>query len=166
MTRAFPQAGRIDPSAIILHPEELVVGQHARIEAFCFIAAPVEMAPYAVIQPGVRVLGEERLILEWGAVLGCNSVVLTTLARPDWHMSDALPPSLKELEHGRVRIEAEAFIEPNVLLLPGVLVGRGAIVRAGSRVERDVPPWTILHPNGSLTPRPYEGVREPKYHRL
>jgi len=43
-----------------------------------------------------------------------------------------------------VRIEAWADIGTNAVVLPGVTVGRGAIVGAGAVVTHDVPPFAIV----------------------
>jgi acetyltransferase-like isoleucine patch superfamily enzyme len=43
-----------------------------------------------------------------------------------------------------VRIEAWADIGTNAVILPGVTVGRGAIVGAGAVVTHDVPPFSIV----------------------
>jgi acetyltransferase-like isoleucine patch superfamily enzyme len=49
-----------------------------------------------------------------------------------------------DLEIKPVRIEAWADIGTNAVILPGVTVGRGSIVGAGSVVTRDVPPFSIV----------------------
>lgn len=46
-----------------------------------------------------------------------------------------------------VRIKDYAFIGTRALLLPGVTIGRGAVVAAGSVVTRDVPDHTIVAGN-------------------
>ncbi len=43
-----------------------------------------------------------------------------------------------------VKIEDYVFIGPRVIILPGVNIGRGAIVAAGAVVTKDVPPFTIV----------------------
>jgi maltose O-acetyltransferase len=56
-----------------------------------------------------------------------------------------------------VTIEDHAFIGTRAMILPGVTVGRGAVVNAGSQVSKDVPPMTIV----AGTPARPIGVRDP-----
>jgi acetyltransferase-like isoleucine patch superfamily enzyme len=49
-----------------------------------------------------------------------------------------------DLEIKPVRVEAEADIGTNAVLLPGVTVGKGAIVGAGAVVTKDVPAYAIV----------------------
>lgn len=42
-----------------------------------------------------------------------------------------------------VIIEDDAWIGTNVVILPGVTIGRGAIIGAGAVVTRDVPPYSV-----------------------
>ena len=46
-----------------------------------------------------------------------------------------------------VTIEDDSFIFSNVLIMPGVIIHRGAVVLAGSVVTKDVPEWTIVGGN-------------------
>ena len=43
----------------------------------------------------------------------------------------------------KVVIEDYAWIGSQVVILPGVTIGKGAIIRAGSVVTKDIPPMTI-----------------------
>ena len=55
-----------------------------------------------------------------------------------------------------VIIEDNAFIFSNALIMPGVTIGEGAIVLAGSVVTKNVEPWTIVGGN------PAKKIRERK----
>jgi acetyltransferase-like isoleucine patch superfamily enzyme len=55
----------------------------------------------------------------------------------------------RELRQG-VRIESDAFVGPGVIILPNVVIGRGAVVAAGSVVTRSVPPMTLVQGNPAV----------------
>ena len=44
-------------------------------------------------------------------------------------------------------IEDYVWIATGAMILPGVTVGEGAVVAAGSVVTKDVPPWTVVAGN-------------------
>jgi acetyltransferase-like isoleucine patch superfamily enzyme len=48
--------------------------------------------------------------------------------------------------HG-VKIKRQAFVGPAAVVLPGVTIGEGAVVTAGSVVTRSVPPMTVVQGN-------------------
>lgn len=48
---------------------------------------------------------------------------------------------------GDTLIESDAWIGMNAMIMPGVTIGEGAIVAAGSVVAKDVPPYTIVGGN-------------------
>jgi len=41
-------------------------------------------------------------------------------------------------------IEDYAFIGPRAIILPGVKIGRGAVVAAGAVVTKDIPPFSVV----------------------
>jgi len=55
-------------------------------------------------------------------------------------------PYVKEhlVKTAPVVIEDDAWLGTNVVVLPGVRIGRGAVVGAGAVVTRDVPPFTVV----------------------
>jgi acetyltransferase-like isoleucine patch superfamily enzyme len=59
-----------------------------------------------------------------------------------------LPPSERALySKGQVEIEDNCWICENVMILPGVHIGRGAVVAAGAVVTKDVPAYTVAAGN-------------------
>lgn len=43
-------------------------------------------------------------------------------------------------------IEDDVFVGPHCVILPNVKIGRGAVIKAGTVVTRDVPPETLFGP--------------------
>lgn len=56
---------------------------------------------------------------------------------------DAQSPSFAE-RRSPVQIEDYAWISTRATILPGVTIGRGAVVAAGAVVTQDVPPYAIV----------------------
>ena len=46
-----------------------------------------------------------------------------------------------------ITVEEEVFIGPGAIVLPGVKIGRGAVVTAGSVVSASIPPMTVVQGN-------------------
>ena len=88
----------------------------------CFIdARDVVIGEYAGIGPGVRVLGSEHTALPVDVPISATDLVIKPVV-----------------------IEAWCDIGVNAVILPGVSVGRGAIVGAGAVVNRDVPAYAVV----------------------
>jgi acetyltransferase-like isoleucine patch superfamily enzyme len=54
------------------------------------------------------------------------------------------------LEKISIKIEDDVFIGPGVIVLPNVIIGRGAAVAAGSVVTRNVPPMALVQGNPAV----------------
>lgn len=114
----------------------------------------------ARISPGARTL---RVMLHRarGVKIGKGvwigyDVVLDT-ARPDLvTIEDGATLSIGVLivahfkEFHGVRIEKDAFIGPRAIILPNVVIGHGAVVKAGSVVSQSVPPLTVIQGNPAV----------------
>ena len=72
---------------------------------------------------------------------------------------DFADPALP-LQTAPVRVGADAFVGVRAIVLPGVSIGAGAIIGAGSVVTRDVPPLSIAagNPCRVLRPRDPRGL--------
>jgi acetyltransferase-like isoleucine patch superfamily enzyme len=75
-----------------------------------------------------------------------NDVFLGLRATIIGHFNE-LAPEVKPGSRFSVRIEDQAWIGPGVIILPGVNVGRGAVVTAGSVVSGSVPELTVVQGN-------------------
>ena len=83
-------------------------------------------------------------------------VVLET-AKPDLiTIEDGVAISIRAMiiahfkEFRGVRIERDVFIGPGAIILPNVVIGRGAVVKAGSVVSQSVPAMTVVEGNPAV----------------
>jgi len=83
---------------------------------------------------GPAVIGDD-------VMMGPNVTILTTSHRTD----DVARPMNTQgaLPERSVTIEDDVWIGMNVLILPGVRIGRGAIIGAGAVVPKDIPAYAV-----------------------
>lgn len=55
-------------------------------------------------------------------------------------------PQKSNDDSNKVVIENNVFIGPHCLILPGVRIGEGAVIKGGSVITRNVPPFTFWGP--------------------
>jgi len=140
---------------ISIHPTALVasqqIGDGTRIWAFvnilagarigkdcnvcdrCFIENDVVLGDRVTVKCGVSLY--DGLVLEDDVFVG-----------PDVTFSNDLRPrSRHPAEHPRTLVCAGASLGAGAILLPGVTVGRYAMVGAGALVTRDVPDFALVY---------------------
>jgi len=110
-----------------LRDDVRIAGQVAHIGRFCSIA------------PGV-VIGDSNHPTDW---LSTHSF---QWGEGSWIPSEALRRFNTPIDRKgrRTLIGSDVWIGANAIVLPGVTIGDGAIVAAGSVVSRDVPPYAIV----------------------
>lgn len=91
-------------------------------------------------QPG----GEPLIHVGARCGLGPGLVVIADSAPNASRISDLPEVAERLIRRARVVVEDDAWIGANVVLLPGVTVGQGAVVAAGAVVTHDVPPYTLV----------------------
>ena len=112
------------------------IGSNVNINAHCFIENDVVIGDDVTIKSGVYVW--DGVSIEDGAFVGPN-VTFTNDAFP---RSKQYPP-----EFARTVVRAGASIGAGAVILPGLRIGRRAMVGAGSVVTRDVPDDAVVYGN-------------------
>ncbi len=144
LARGVGDGLRLDRGVLSVHPETFAIGRgvfigaqtmiQGRFDGTCVIGDHVWIGPQSYFDARDLVIEE---YVGWGPgakVLGSTHTGVPT----------DVPIISTSLTIAPVRIGAWADIGVNAVILPGVTVGRGAIVGAGSVVTRDVPPFAIV----------------------
>jgi len=113
-----------DPMNPTLVPAQLEIGSHTYIGEMNNIRAA-----------GITRIGAHCLIAQGVSIIGSNHA-----------MEVGLPMGSQPSRQDKlgVVLEDDVWIGANACILPGVTIGRGAVVAAGSVVTRSVAPYTIV----------------------
>lgn len=105
------------------YPARLSIGNHCNINRDCFIQAAggVTVGDWVLIAPRVAIISQN-------------------------HVFDGIdvPVSMAPDHRASVVIGDDAWIGMHAVILPGVRIGRGAVVAAGAVVNKDVEPFSIV----------------------
>lgn len=120
------------------------------IRKFAYILAGVEIGSAAHLHMGTQFFNPRNIKIGKGTIIGQNAFLdgRDRLIIGN-HVDIASDVMIYNSEHdinsdefkattGEVIVEDYVFIGPRVIILPGVKVGRGAVVAAGAVVTRDV----------------------------
>ncbi|MDP8961631.1 MAG: acyltransferase [Actinomycetota bacterium] len=145
-----PQLGRdavIYPSARIIRPDRLRLGDHSSIDDFVFFNATggATIGRYVHIACHVSVIGGGGLDIGDYAVVatGCRILTATDTFDAGARMSTHLPFEHRCVRQGLVTIGRDAFLGANSVVMPAVRIGEGAVAGAGAVVTTDLDPWTV-----------------------
>jgi acetyltransferase-like isoleucine patch superfamily enzyme len=133
---------RIEPGVGLRHVETFEIGDgvvigeqvviHGRFDGRCEIGNKVWIGPQAFLDARDLVIGDNVGWAPGAKVLGSKHSGLPI----------DVPIIATDLLIPRTVIEDDADIGMNAVLLPGVTIGRGAIVGAGAVVTKDVPAFS------------------------
>lgn len=111
----------------------------------CFFAMGIETRKGKNIQVGNHSVINKRVLLDGrGGRLSIGSNVDIAQDVNIWTLSHDPHHDFHDTVGGDVTIHDHVWIASRATILPGVTLGRGAVVAAGSVVTRDVPPMAMV----------------------
>jgi acetyltransferase-like isoleucine patch superfamily enzyme len=150
------EVGRIVPTGG--GRESIAIGDHTHVrgELLTFPKGRIRIGNYCYVGEQTRIwagdsisIGDRVLIAHLTTILDNATHPLDAAERHRHYRSileSGHPPDAR-FSPQPVRIDDDAWIGCSVVILPGVTVGRGAIVGAGSVVTSDVPPFSLVAGN-------------------
>jgi galactoside O-acetyltransferase len=137
----------IYPTAKLLRPGDITLGSDVVIDDFVFIGGhdEVVVGNHVHIASHASITGGGCCLL--GDFCGVSSGVRILTGTDDFHgaclTGPTIPAEFRRVTRGTVVVESHAILGANAVVLPGVRVGEGATVGAGSVVARDLAPWAV-----------------------
>jgi acetyltransferase-like isoleucine patch superfamily enzyme len=130
----------------------VTIGEYALVTGVCFISdASIEVGDDSMLSWNVVLMDTYRFSLD----PACRRAELQALARrPD--RRPRTDPSARA-----IRIESNVWIGFDVVVMPGVTIGKGSVVGAKSVVFDDVKPYTVVAGNPARIVRHLEPLTEP-----
>jgi len=138
-------SGKIYPTAVISPRTDLIMNKDTFIGDFCLIACSrLTMLRGSQINAHSIVEGRGNVLIGEDAVVGYNVLLLTSTDSPQAEkMNDASPESKRKIITADIEIRDDAYIGSHTIIMPGVVVGRGAVVGAFTYLDKSIEPWAI-----------------------
>ncbi len=114
----------ISPDAVFAAGERIILGDRVRVGSRCML--------WAGPSHGRIVMGDDVLL---------GPEVLCTAA--NYRYDDGQPVTAQAMDEADVVIGDDVWIGTRAIILPGVTIGSGSIVGAGSLVRQDVAPMSV-----------------------
>ena len=144
LSRQFGDGVRVGRGVVFKHPETFQIGMgvfigdyavlQGRVDGTCIIGDHSWIGPQAYLDARHIVIGE---YVGWGPGAKVLGSVHTG-------MPVDIPVIATDLEIKPVVVEAWADVGMNASILPGVRIGKAAIVGAGAVVTHDVEPFSVV----------------------
>ncbi|HOW67351.1 MAG TPA: acyltransferase [Candidatus Paceibacterota bacterium] len=149
--QACGQGVKVYTGCRLYPPDRICVGDYSQIDEGVRIYAGqgVTIGRYVHLAFDCSISGGGQCVIRDFAGLGAGVRLITGSENIDGSglTNPTVPESLRRVERGQVIIGAHAVIFTNSIVLPGVTVGDGAVVSAGSVVHRDLKPWCVYAGN-------------------
>jgi galactoside O-acetyltransferase len=138
----------ISDMAEIKRPELVEIGNHVAIDSFVYISTGASIGDYVHISPHVSCIGGKEAKLVLG---GFNTISAGArlICMGDEHLGLGLVGPMVPKQYSDKLIGSDLVIErfaniaSNAVILPGLKVGEGSVIGAGSILTCDAEPWTI-----------------------
>lgn len=93
---------------------------------------------YVLIEGGAKTSIGNRVFLGPGTKL-----LTSTYELNGYYSIEHLPEGCGKINYGDIIIEDDAYVGANVTIMPGSVIGEGAVVGANALVKGKLEPWTI-----------------------
>jgi acetyltransferase-like isoleucine patch superfamily enzyme len=149
----------------LIQPEKMVLKSHIMLSEFSYLASGkgLFIGNYTHISTHNSILGGGYCIIHDFVAVAAGTRILTgseSVMGDGISCGPMIPSEYRKNFQSYVILEKHAFIGTNVVILPGVTVGEGAVIAAGSVVNHNLEPWCIYSgfPAKKIAKRPQKNI--------
>lgn len=137
---------KVHPFAVIPNPQAVFLGSNVRIDAFTVLSAKeIHVGAYTHIAAGVSIVGQSPCVIGQFCGISHGSRIFTstddltanTLTNP------LVPSDMCAVRSERVHIESHCIVGAMSVVMPGVRMGKGAILGVHGYVKEEIPAFEI-----------------------
>ncbi len=143
-TKIFPGC-RIVPASLVS------VGDYSQIDegVYIFAGEGVEIGRNVHLAACSTISGGGKCSIDDFAGIGVGVRLITGSEDPHGGglTNPTIPEEYRSVTRGEITIAKHALVFTNSVVFPGVTIGEGAVVSAGSIVHKNLEPWTIYAGN-------------------
>jgi galactoside O-acetyltransferase len=138
----------ISEKASIYNPENISIGDNARIDDFCILSAGsggIRIGRFVHVGCYVSLIGAGEIVLaDFSGLSGRVSIYSSNDdTSGDFMAHPTIPMEYRNVESGRVLIEKHAMVLTGAVVLPNVTIRTGAVIGALSLVKDDCDEFVI-----------------------
>jgi len=172
---AYIFAGQFNPESVLHKTAIIYRGAHFRPKIMLnmgkntFLGSVIVLIPKLTMKDGSQIgagtvlAGRDEIILEDNVVIGYNCTLLTASDTPkSLFMNDATPENKRAIRRGPIICKKNSFIGSNSTIMPGVTIGKYAVVGSGAYIGKDVPDYTMIIPKQKFTVKFRKQIEEVK----
>lgn len=137
---------RLYPYFKMLRAENARLDDHCKIWDNVFIDAGKSLiiGKYTLLTWQVIIEGGAETYIGDRVFIGPGSKLITgTYEFNGYYTSEYVPDECHKNRYGNIRIEDDAYIGANCIIMPGTIIREGAVLGAGSFATGELEPWTV-----------------------
>lgn len=135
----------ISKYARIYHPENLIVGNHVRIDDFCILSGKITLGSHIHISAYCALYGKYGIVMKDFSGLSprCTLFSASDDFNGDFLMSPMTNPIHNHIISGEIFLDKYSQIGANSTILPDVIVNEGAVAGAMSLITKNLDSWFV-----------------------
>lgn len=142
---SFGENVQISRKASIYGPEKMSFGNNIRVDDFSILSGSLTIGSHVHIAAYVALYGQYGITLEDFVGLSARTIVYS--GSDDYSgrylTNPTIPDEYRHVTQGAVRFGRHSLLGAGCIVFPGVEIGEGSAVGAGSLVNKSLEPWMI-----------------------